>query len=142
MGQQTKDALDGDRGWIIGTWTGAVLIGVLTVPKLAFNESIGAPTPFLLYFAAIIGATYRGGVLAGLMTTVLSGLTAWFCFMDPNAPGVRELPALIVFSLEGLCISLVMGGFVVQKRNALQAANAAKNAQKERDLGTRLTVSP
>ncbi len=135
MRQQLVDAFRGDRSWLTGVWTGLLLVGLLTIPKWAFAESIGAPTPFLLYFAAILGATYRGGVVAGLITTLVASLVSWLFFMGPSASTLsREFPALVVFAVEGLCISLIMGGFVVERQKAAQAIKEAKNAQLQRDL--------
>lgn len=134
--QQFSDARRGDRSWITGCWTGVLLVGILTVPKLVFSESIGVPTPFLLYFAAILGATYRGGVIAGLITAVISALVAWRFFIgDESSQSLtRDLVTLSVFFIEATCIALVMGGFVVQRRKAEQAAEDAQRAKIQRDL--------
>lgn len=136
MRQQLTEAIRGDRGWVSGLWTGLLAIAILTVPKVVFVDAIGTPTPFLLYFAATMAATYRGGVVAGVLTTAVSALVAWLWFMDSNPQGslVHDLSGLAVFVVEGLCISLVMGGFVVERRRAERAAHSAKNSQAQRDL--------
>lgn len=136
MRQQLADAIRGDRGWFTGLWTGLVAIAILTIPKMAFIDAIGIPTPFLLYFGAILIATYRGGVVAGVVTTATSAVVTWVLFLETDATGFlrHDLPALLVFAFEGVCISLVMGGFVVQRRRAEQAAQKAKSSQAQRDL--------
>lgn len=130
MRQQMRDALRGDRGWLAGAWSGALLLLVLTVVKLTFIDSIGYPTPFLLYFVAVVVATYRGGVFAGQVTTLVSAIVSYLLFMDkdPSTFFFRGALALLFFFLEGLCIALVTGGFVVQKRRTLQAIEESKAA--------------
>ncbi len=128
MRQQVGDALRGDRGWLIGAGTGAVLIVVLTLFKIAFVGAIGYPTPFLLYFGAIMVATYKGGVFAGQATTILCAVASYFLFMDKTAGAFffEGATALVAFLVEGTCIALVTGGFVAQRRMATRALEEAK----------------
>ena len=100
MRRQLIDALRGDRTWLPGVWVGALLIGLVTIPKLIFFETLGQRTPFLLYFAAIMLAAYRGGALAGLLTTLASACVAAALFLDtPGAVLARNMSALSRFSV-------------------------------------------
>jgi PAS domain S-box-containing protein len=133
--EQIRSVRRGDHSWLSGTLFGAALVFGTTVVKLAFAESIGSPTPFLLYFAAIMGAAYRGGGLAGLATTILSALVAKVLFMPSGEEELqRELAAVSVFLFEGLCIASVMGGFIVQRTAARRALHEAELATAQRDL--------
>jgi PAS domain-containing protein len=133
MRQQMRDAFRGDRGWLAGAGTGVLLVALVTIPKLIFIESIGYPTPFLLYFAAVMVATYRGGVFAGQVTTAICAAVSFALFMKPTLEefSLREASALLVFCVEGLCIALVTGGFVVEKRKAQRAIAEAKKIQSQ-----------
>ena len=48
------------RRWFEGIAVGIVTIALATFPKLAFIDSIGRPTPFLLYVIPVLLATLRG----------------------------------------------------------------------------------
>ncbi len=78
--------------------------------KLALDQQIGELTPFLLFFGAIIVATWHGGLVVGVLATLFSALVANYFFLPP--PGAFDLSSLGlvqcgVFVLEGFFISLL-----------------------------------
>jgi PAS domain S-box-containing protein len=87
--------------------TVAILAPLLvTLLKLALFESLGR-LPFLLYFVAVLVATWTGGALAGLLSTVLAGVAAHYWFL-PNLP-MAPVEAfaqlrLVTFTIEALTI--------------------------------------
>lgn len=86
------------------------LCGSAWAVKLALDKQIGELTPFLLFFGAIILATWHGGLVIGVFATLLSALLANYFFLPP--PGAFDLSSLglvqcAVFILEGFFISLL-----------------------------------
>jgi PAS domain S-box-containing protein len=107
-----------------GIALGSVAVLALTLPKLAFIDVIGRPTPFLLYFAATLVAAWTGGIRAGLVVTALSAALGAFGFI-PHPFALfwgRTLPQLCIFVAEGLAISYVTSRFAVKRQAALVAA--------------------
>jgi PAS domain S-box-containing protein len=91
---------------------------VATAVRVAVDPYIfGAQ--FFTFCLAVIVATFGGGACVGLLTVVLSTLSAWYFLVPPYtfalAPG--ELPALIAF--------VVVGSVVVSFIGALQVAAVA-----------------
>ena len=118
------------RPLLAGIAWGALSAGILTLPKLAFMDSIGAPTPFLLYFAAIMLAAYQGGFYAGIVTTLLcAGLSLLF-FIDDSG----LLSMLVVFGGEGVAISFVTGRFVSERVRAITALTTLRATRDKLDL--------
>jgi len=124
------------RPLLAGIAWGALSAGILTLPKLAFMGSIGAPTPFLLYFAAIMLAAYRGGFYAGLVTTLLgAGLSVLFFINDPfGSIGSGLLLTLLVFGGEGVAISFVTDRFVSERVRAITALTKLRATRDKLDL--------
>ena len=114
------------------------LIGalILTLPKLLFIDAIGEPTPFLLYFAAIMLAAYQGGLYAGLVTTLLcSGLSVVFFISEPRSPFESSaLMMLAVFGVEGIAISLLTDRFVSERTRSGAALAKLRSTRDKLDL--------
>ena len=78
--------------------------------KLVLDEQIGELTPFLLFFGAIILATWNGGLTIGVLATLFSALLANYFFLPPLHAFDLSSIGLIqcgVFVLEGFFISLL-----------------------------------
>lgn len=131
---EVRATLRGDRMWLSGVVPGAALAAALTLVKIAFPELIGRPAPFLLYFIAIVAATYRGGVCAGLLTTVLAVVISAMLFLDVGVTPWSAIPILCLFMVEGFAISTIMGGFLVQRQEAQKAAREAEAARGKLDV--------
>lgn len=111
---------------------GLAAVCALTLPKLAFIDVIGRPTPFLLYFAAILAAAWTGGLRAGLAVTALSAAIGAFVFIPHPLASFwgKTLPQLGFFTVEGLAISYLMSRFA---RQQLDASSAAREQQAAAD---------
>jgi PAS domain S-box-containing protein len=109
-------------------------IALLTALKFLLRSIISEPTPFLLYFTAIVGAAWAGGLSAGVFATLASGLLANHLFIDHGVatiPTRRELVPLTVFVAEGLAIAWVTSRLQRERRaNAIAEAEARATAGK------------
>ena len=89
----------------------AVVLCLLAwLAKLLLDEQIGELTPFLLFFGAIMLATWNGGLLIGVFATLFSAILADYFFLPPfNAFDLSSLGLVQcgVFVLEGFFISLL-----------------------------------
>lgn len=69
-------------------------------------------TPFLLFFGAVVLASWRMGVRSGLLATILSALISNYFFLPPYHTLSLETTAsvrLLLFSLESVVISVLCG---------------------------------
>jgi len=124
------------RPLLAGVVWGLIGALVLTLPKLLFIDEIGEPTPFLLYFAAIMLAAYQGGLYAGLLTTLLcSGLSVAFFIGGAHSPlESRVLMMLIVFGIEGVAISLLTDRFVSERLRSNATLAKLRSTRDKLDL--------
>lgn len=119
----------------MGAVSGALALGLFTALKLVFVESIGTPTPFFLYFAAVLLAAYRGGVLAGSSTTLLAVVLSSWLFIPSNKPFWSHAgPQVLVFVVECLAITLVTVRFVQERQRAAVASNKVKSTRDKLEL--------
>ena len=115
-----------------GLWVTLGAIVALTSIKLAFYELIGAPTPFLLYFGAVIAAAWFDGYRGGLIVTAAAAVLGGQLFMAPEhvAPtdwvgsGVR----IGVFVLEALVITAISARMRAEQGRAHNAVGEAQRA--------------
>jgi PAS domain S-box-containing protein len=112
----------------------AVVAAVLV--RMPFQPLLGATTPFLFFFPAIIVAAWYGGFGPGLLATGLSALGASYFFMDPaRAFGVATLAGAVQVSLfAGIGVFItVMSERLLRARRGAEAA-ALESRQREADL--------
>ncbi|WP_396593587.1 sensor histidine kinase [Brevundimonas sp. R86498] len=94
-------------GLALGAWLIAFLL------RLGLDDQFPPGFPFLTFFPAVVVVTYLAGLRAGLLTGVLSGLTAWWFFigsrgfqMDPPTGLALGFYAFVVavdiFFIEGM----------------------------------------
>ena len=97
------------RAWR-GSVVGILSLAAVTAIKLAFTAQIGRPTPFLLFFGAVLCSAWFGGTAPGLLTTLLAALLGNILFISPLyeltlAPG--PIAQTLLFVLEGVLITLL-----------------------------------
>ena len=105
-----------------------VLCGSAWLIKAVLDEQIGELTPFLLFFGAIMLATWNGGLLIGVFATLLSALLANYFFLPPLGAFDLSSLGLIqcgVFIFEGFFIALLSAS----ARNAQDGFRAQINRQ-------------
>ena len=108
-----------------GLALGALGVVVATGIKLAFQDAIGAATPFLLYPVIVVAAAWFGGWPAGLATTLGAAFAADTLFTS-DVGVLRRLTQSAAFVLEcGLLTWLT----VALQRAGVRAREAARTAQ-------------
>ena len=119
-----------------GLWAGVFGVGALTLLKLLFRASIGDPSPFLLYFGAVLLAAWYGGRAAGLAITVLCGAIGGAVFIpDPLAElWSRTVPQVALFALEGVTIALLTARLADERRRAFVLAGEAGSSSAQLDV--------
>src|SRR5262249_51406822 len=116
-----------------------VALALVLIELAAFLSVMlgGWPTPFLLFYPAILAAAWIGGRVAGFIATVAALLALDYFLLEPIAAfGVtkeRDQVDLIIF-----CgISLLLTHFMSRTRDALRdardAAHAAQVATEAKD---------
>lgn len=101
---------------------------VVTLLKLAFWESLGR-IPFLLYFAAVLVATWLGGALAGLLSTAIAAVTATLLFLPNLSSDTVESYARLrvyTFLIEALTIVYLTSRLRRVRARSVEAEASAK----------------
>ena len=116
---------EGARGYGIGF--AAIVVAVAV--RLTLDPSFGTKSPFLLFSAAVLTASWFGGWWSGLATTLLAAIVGDTLFLSPVGSFKIGYPgdafALGLFLIEGMFISFAA--------NALRSARArAERAVAER----------
>jgi K+-sensing histidine kinase KdpD len=104
----------------------AVLLAVLL--RLPFSTVLGLTVPFLTFFPAVIASAWVGGVGPGLLTTVLSALTAELLYVDPVWSIRIERAADAI----GLALFLCVGAFISWVTGKLRASEERTTAANRR----------
>jgi PAS domain S-box-containing protein len=108
----------------------ALLLQMLLVPWFG-----GAPnqSPFMIFFIAVMVASWFGGLGPGLLATTLSALLSWYFLLSPQysfaidtfGQGLR----IIVFVLEGVVISSLVEALYSARRRAERALKAKSQSE-------------
>ena len=124
---------EGARGYGIGM----VAIVIAVAVRLILDPSLEMKSPFLLFSAAVLTASWFGGWMPGFLTTLLAALVGDTLFLSPIASFKMghsgDALALGLFLIEGIFISLAAGQLRRDRARAEQAVGAMaelKNAEK------------
>jgi len=127
---------EGSRGYGIGF----VAIVVAVAVTLTLDPFLETKGPFLLFFAAVLAASWFGGWRPGLATTLLAALVSDTIFLPPVASfkigHSGDVLALGLFVIDGIFISLAAGQLrSARARAARTVCDTAelKNAEKTAD---------
>jgi len=71
-----------DHPWA-GDILGLLLFGLALAMRFAADSVLPAGFPYVTFFPAVVLATFIGGLRAGILCAVLSGLAAWYFFIQP-----------------------------------------------------------
>src|SRR3990172_2091567 len=100
--------------WFAGQRAYAIGLAVLLLAagtKLTFDPQSDARTPFLLLLGTVMTAAWFGGLLPGLMTTLLSALVGDYLFVPAGSSFTSGHPGnaigLGLFLVEGSLISVL-----------------------------------
>src|SRR6516164_6371116 len=88
-------------------------VSIATLLRYYLNPLLGVRSPLLFHTFAIAVAAQYGGIISGLIATLLSVLATDFFFIAPlHAIGLEDpadILALSVFSIVGICFSIFGG---------------------------------
>lgn len=94
-------------GYVLAVASVALALGV----RLLVGDAFPAGFPFLTFFPAIIIISYLAGVGPGILTTVLSLLSAWFVLIEPfysfRIIDGTVMPLLFFLAVAGIDITLI-----------------------------------
>jgi K+-sensing histidine kinase KdpD len=116
------------RWFVEGNWgygIGFVAIVVAVTVRFTLDPSFGTKSPFLLFSAAALTASWFGGWRPGLATTLMAALVGDTLFLPPVAsfkighPG--DVLALGLFLIEGIVISLAVSALRSARARAERA---------------------
>jgi len=124
--------------WFAGQRAYAIGLAVLLLAagtKLTFDPQSDARTPFLLLLGTVMTAAWFGGLLPGLMTTLLSALVGDYLFVPAGSSFTSGHPGnaigLGLFLVEGSLISVLGSRFRATRRSeqALGQLTAHRKAE-------------
>ena len=123
-----------------GAAVGIVLAAALL--RLMLLPGLGMGFAFITFYPAVMLAALYGGLRAGVLATVLSGLTADYFWMEPTGTFAIANPidwlALSIFGGNGLLVSWVAEK-VHQSKIRRQQAEASRRVELERLVAERTT---
>ena len=94
-----------------GTWgylVAFLLVAGAVAIRLPLDGFFGASVPFLLFFPAMLAASWYGGLGPGLLGTIVSGLAAMYFFLPPDGfaiGGAVDVVSLALFTTIGVAIA-------------------------------------
>src|SRR5687768_14426658 len=111
------------RSWLgYGVAVASVIIALLA--RLALGDMIG-PSPFLLFFPAIMLSGWLGGFGPGLAASVLAALLSWYFFIPYPLSFRFDTPGnairLTLFFIECVFITVLNEAFHRSRRRAYEA---------------------
>jgi PAS domain S-box-containing protein len=112
------------------------VVAVATLVRLFWLEALGARATYVLFYPAVTLAALYGGLPAGLLATILSGLAADYFWIAPAGFGITD-PAdwlsMAIFLAGGVFISGVAEAMHrAQTRARAAEAEASRAAERER----------
>ncbi len=111
-----------------------------TFLRLAFLQNMEMRNAFITFYPAVMLAALYGGLRAGAVATILSGLIADYFWMEPAGSFIMAKPiewlALAIFVASGFLMSWAAEKFH-QSNNRLRQAEAAQRVELERLVAER-----
>ena len=103
--------------------------------RFALRAWLGDSTPYLLFFPAVLSASWYGGFGPGVVATALSAVVAAIWFVQPGRPVTLADPgedlALALFAAIGVLIARLYEGL---RRTALAAGRLAAIVESSEDV--------
>src|SRR3990172_7529461 len=136
----TRWFAEGNRGYGIGF----VGIVVAVAVRLTLDPSLEMKSPFLLFSAAVLTASWFGGWRPGFLTTLLAALVGDTLFLSPVASfkigHSGDALALGLFLIEGIFISLAAGQLRSARARAERAVGDRAELQNAEKIANELQV--
>lgn len=120
-------------GLAVAAWLVAFLV------RMGLDHQFPPGFPYLTFFPAVVVVAYLAGLRAGLLTAVLSGLTAWWFFIGPpgfelnNATGL----ALAFYAFVVAVDIFFIDGMQRERRRAEAEVERSRELAESRDLLSR-----
>ncbi|HYE73975.1 MAG TPA: PAS domain S-box protein, partial [Blastocatellia bacterium] len=112
-----------------------VTIAATTLLRFLLNPILSTGVPFILYYPAIVLCAWFGGLWAGLLATALSGIIAWYLFLEPRFSfadhSSAELAQLLTFLIAGTLISLLAESLHRSKRKTEESEARERERREE-----------
>ncbi len=107
---------------VLYSYAVAVLtVSVATALKLLLAPAIDNESPFLIYFAAVMLTAWRGGLLPGLLATLLAAAISDYLFLTPTytllGHDTGQDLRLLLFVAEGTLISVLSVALCSDRRS-------------------------
>ncbi|MFW6357735.1 MAG: PAS domain S-box protein [Chroococcales cyanobacterium] len=105
-------------------------IAIATSLKILLEPLIHLESPFLLFLAAVMGSALYGGLLAGILTTILAVLVIQYLFLPPTQGFLGnhwdQNLRLVLFFIEGVLITQIITS-LDKAKDRLQFSQKALN---------------
>lgn len=114
----------------------AVIVSVLTLLlRFLLTPLLNGNAPLLVFILPVLFSAWYGGVRPGLLATVLCAIFGTYFFVQPQLSlGVLDIAnwtRIIIFVIEGICISGLSGALRNAKQRAEQFALTLKDSEEQ-----------
>jgi len=111
----------------------ALIIAAASLIRHFFFSGLGRGIPYLTYYPAVMIVALYGGLYAGILGTVISGLLCFYWIQQGHMSSVETL-AFIVFIISCIMISFIAEAMRRARRLAKEAQEQAENANKAKSM--------
>ena len=127
--------------WRYGFAVVAALVALLL--RLALAPILGEQSPFMLFWAAIIGSSLYGGLGPGLVATALTAALGAYFLLPPiyslAVADPRVQLSVVLFAVQGVVLSALTGALRAARRRA--EADLARRVQAEQRLRLQYAIA-
>jgi signal transduction histidine kinase len=127
------EKLTGTMSLLLRYAIAVILVLIALVVRLLLETVLQDNSPFLLFFIAVVLATWLGGFRPGILATLLSVVAANFFLIEPRytffISETGPLIAAVLFVVEGLFLSWIVTALRAERKHAEDSAGAARESE-------------
>ena len=110
-----------------------VLVGLGFVLRWLLSPILAEQAPLLVFVMPVVFSAWFGGLLPGILATLLSALVGSYVFIQPSFSlamiSSADLLRVVIFFLEGVAISLLSGAFHASRKRTLDGAERLQQSE-------------
>ncbi|HEY9296074.1 MAG TPA: DUF4118 domain-containing protein, partial [Phormidium sp.] len=124
------------KQFLLSAYSVAVILSLLTLwLRFLLVPLLGENAPLLVFVLPVLFSAWYGGWRPGLLATVLCSLLGTYFFVFPPSsfqiPDVANATRIVIFLIEGICISGLNEALRKSRRRAEKTASRLKESEEQ-----------